>query len=82
VAGAAGSRGRAILLAKTDVPSTGEPCLRTCNSLFRNGEFRQAGMQTDPELRKNPHEGFVQTFESGEMHRNFPVKRALVVGIF
>ena len=36
-------------------------------------------MQTDRKLRKYPDDGFVQTFEAGEMDRNFAVKSALAV---
>ena len=36
-------------------------------------------MQTDRKLRKYPDDGFVQTFEAGEMDRNFAVKGALAV---
>jgi hypothetical protein len=48
---------------------------------FRHGELREAAMQTDHELRKDPHDGFVQTFESGEMDSNFAVENALLIGL-
>jgi hypothetical protein len=38
-------------------------------------------MQADHEARKNPHDGFVQTFESPEMNGNFAVERSLLIGM-
>ena len=38
-------------------------------------------MQTDHKLRENPNDGFVQTFESGEMDSNFTVENALLIGL-
>jgi len=34
-------------------------------------------MQTDRKLWKNPHDGFVETFESGKMDGNFAVEQRL-----
>jgi hypothetical protein len=34
---------------------------------FSDREFSEAAMQTDHKLREKPNDGFVQTFESGEM---------------
>jgi hypothetical protein len=48
---------------------------------FRNRELREAAMQTHHQLRKDPHDGFVQTFESGEMDGNFAIKHALLIGM-
>jgi hypothetical protein len=45
------------------------------------GELREAAMQADHELRKNPHDGFVQTFESGEVDSNFAAERSLLFGM-
>jgi hypothetical protein len=43
-----------------------------------NGELREAAMQADHELRKNKHDGFVQTFESRKMDGNFAIECALL----
>jgi hypothetical protein len=48
---------------------------------FSDGEFREAALQTDHQLRENPNDVFVQTFESGEMDSNFAVEPALTVGL-
>jgi len=48
---------------------------------FRHGELREAAMQTDHELRKNPHDGFVQTIEAGKMDGSFAVEHALLIGM-
>jgi hypothetical protein len=38
-------------------------------------------MQTDHKLRENPNDGFVQTFECGEMDSNFSLENALLFGM-
>lgn len=48
---------------------------------FGNGELCEATMQTDHKLRKNPHDGFVQTFESGEMDSKFAGEYPLLIGL-
>ena len=48
---------------------------------FRNGELCEAAMQTDHDLRKNPHDGFIQTFEISEMDGNFAVEHSLAIGM-
>lgn len=45
---------------------------------FRNGELREATLQTDRKLWKHPYNGLVQTLESGEMNGDFSVELALV----
>jgi hypothetical protein len=48
---------------------------------FRDGELREATIQTNDDLRKNPHDGFVKAFESAEVDRKFTVEHALVIGM-
>ncbi len=48
---------------------------------FRNYEFGVATIQTDQKLWKYPHDGLVQTLESGEVNSDFPVKLALLFGV-
>ena len=48
---------------------------------FGNRELREAALQADLELWEHPHNGLVQTFESGKMNSDFPIKEALVVGL-
>jgi hypothetical protein len=46
--------------------------------LLGNRKFREATIQTDQKLWKNPNYGFVQPFESREVNRNLTVERAPV----
>lgn len=46
---------------------------------FRNGEAREAAIQADKKLWKDPDDGLVQTGDSGEMDGNFSVEIALVL---
>jgi len=48
---------------------------------FGNGELREAALQTDHKLRKNPYDGFFQPCESGEMDGNLAVKHVLLFGM-
>jgi hypothetical protein len=45
---------------------------------FRDGKFRCATIQTDLKLRKYPHHGLVNVFQSDEMDTHFRGKLALV----
>jgi len=38
-------------------------------------------MQTDDQLREDPNDLFVQTFESGKMDSNFAIEHALLIGL-
>jgi hypothetical protein len=67
--------------AKTTAPSNGSTVHKDLQLPFKNGELREAAMQTDHEFRENPHDGFVQTFESAEMDGNFAVEHSLLVGM-
>jgi hypothetical protein len=57
----------------------GRATLKNLQFPFGNCELREAAMETDHELRKNKHQGFVQTFGFGEMNGNFAVENALLV---
>jgi len=46
---------------------------------FGNGELRDAALEADLELWKHPHDGLVQTLESGEMNGDFSVEIALML---
>ena len=59
----------------------GSTLLKDLQLPFRNDELRGTAMQADHELRKNPHDGFVQTLESPEVDGNFAVEHALLIGI-
>ena len=39
---------------------------------FGNYKFREATIQTDPKLWKDPRDGLVLTLEFGEMNGDFP----------
>jgi hypothetical protein len=46
-----------------------------------DSELGKAATKTDRELRKDKHDGFVQTFEPGEMNGEFAIENALLIGI-
>jgi hypothetical protein len=48
---------------------------------FRNRELREAAIQTNDDLRKNPHDGFVKAFECTEVDSKFSVEHALLIGM-
>jgi hypothetical protein len=45
---------------------------------FGNCKFREAAIQTDQKFWIDPHDGLLQTIESGEMNSNFPVENTLI----
>lgn len=47
---------------------------------FGNVELREPALLADLKLWEYPHDGLVQTLESGKMDVHFTVKRALLVG--
>ena len=51
----------------------GRTLLKDLQLPLGNRELREAAMQADHELRKDPHDKFVQTFESGEMDATSPL---------
>ena len=71
----------------TDVEDAKSPAGLCCSRIafhelsefgFGNCKFREATIQTDQKLWKNPNYGFVQSFESREVNRNLTIERALV----
>jgi hypothetical protein len=54
---------------------------RSRSALLWNSELREATMQTDHDVLKNHHNGFVQAFESGMMDDNFTAELTLVIVI-
>jgi hypothetical protein len=46
---------------------------------FRDGERREATLPTDRKLWKHPHDGLVQTLQSGEMDGNFTDERVVII---
>ena len=55
------------------------PLFKNLQLPLGNGELGEAAIQTDQKLWKDPHYGFVQTREAGEMNDNFPVESALIL---
>jgi hypothetical protein len=56
----------------------GKPLLKNLQLPFGNGELSEAAMQTDQKLWKDPHDRFVQSFESREVNRNLTIEGAMV----
>jgi hypothetical protein len=75
------SRSSATLFGQNDRTLNRRTLRKDLQFSFRHGEFRETTMQTDHELRKNPHDGFVETFDSAEMDGNFAVEHALLIGL-
>ena len=57
---------------------SGIACRKLAQFSFRHNKFRGATIQTDNKLRKYPHDGLVNVFQSGEVDAYLPSELALV----